>query len=435
MKKNKLLTSLLFITAALSLSACGLFNDDDIAVKNSYNPVVSEPEVDPDGKPAGGVIGHRIDAVKDAYCFKNIGYAKDGKIINTYKTGGANENQFNPNGGKDYEGDNFSNNYDLYVPDATPRKDKHVLILFIHGGAWVSGFKTDVNPYVHEFANKGYVTATIKYTLLSRDMNNSSLSIFRNLDEIDACIASIKSVLEELEFDTTKTELVIGGASSGSHLAMLYSYSRGDKCPINNIKFVINAVGPVDIKPDCWKSFKDEESGISSGLEKDNVDAMNLQPLSIAGEKDEQGNAVYWDNYQTVRVANGMCGIPNSKEAIEAAAIKNGEGKIVDIDSSNAAAKSMLDPDGGQDLLSVTYWIDKGVNHYKMIAAYAGKDTIVGVNQFATLQKRLDANSYTKGTDYKYTYFQNSNHQQISDQADHTAYTEFVNNIVAWCEA
>lgn len=435
MKKVKLLSAVLFVTSALTLSACSLFDDSDIAIKNSYNPVVSEPEEDPDGKPAGGVIGHRTDAVKDAYCFKNIGYAKDGKIANTYKAGGANVNQFNPNGGNDYEGDDFSNNYDLYVPDSTPRKDKHVVILFIHGGAWVSGFKTDVNPYVHEFANKGYVTATIKYTLLSRDMNDSTLSIFRNLDEIDACIASIKSVLEELEFDTTKTELVIGGASSGSHLAMLYSYSRGDKCPINNIKFIINAVGPVNIKPDCWKSFKNEENGISAGLEKDDVDPENLQSLSIAGEKDENGNALYWDNYQTVRIANGMCGIPNSKEAIEAAAIKDGEGKIIDIDNTNAAANSMLEAGGGEDKLSVTYWIDKGINNYKMIAAYAGKDTIVGVNQFATLQKTLDADGYTKGTDYKFTYFPSSNHQQISDEANHTAYTEFVDNIVAWCEA
>ena len=239
MKKNRLLSSVIFVSALLSLSACGLFNDNDIAIHNSYHQVASEPEEDPDGKPAGGVIGHRVDTVPDAYYFKNICYAQDGKIPNTYKTDGIHENKYNPNGGQDYDGDQTSNNYDLYVPDSTPRNDKHVVILFIHGGAWVSGFKTDVNPYVYEFANKGYVTATIKYTLLNRAMDDPTLSIFRDLDEIDACISSIKSVLSELEFDTSKTELVIGGASSGSHLAMLYTYSRGQDCPINNIKFVI----------------------------------------------------------------------------------------------------------------------------------------------------------------------------------------------------
>ena len=435
MKKNKLLTTLLFVTATLSLSACGLFNDDDIAIKNSYNPVVSEPEKDPDALEVDeGIEGHRVDAVPNAYCFKNIGYAKNGTIVNSYKTGGAHANAFNPNGGKDYAGDKTSNNYDLYVPDATPRNAKHTVILFIHGGAWVSGFKTDVNPYVHEFAKKGYVTATIKYTLLSRSMDNPELSIFRNLDEIDACITSIKEVLAKpaLGFDTTKSELVIGGASSGSHLAMLYSYSRGQDSPID-IKFVVDAVGPVDIKPDCWKSFKSdqEEAEVESGIEKDQINNENLAPLSIAGEKDENGNSLYWDKYQTMRIANGMCGLPNSKEAIENSAIKNGEGVITGVNEETDAAKSMLAANGGEDQMSVTYWMKKGVNKYPMVAAYAGKDTIVGVNQFASLQATLD----TESIDYDYTYFKNCGHTQISDQADHAAYTEFVKNIDDRCKA
>ena len=439
MMKNKLLSTILFITATFSLSACSLFNDDDIAIKNSYNPVVSEPEEDPDAlKISDDIVGHRVDAVPKAYCFKNIGYANNGVIPNTYKTGGANENSFNPNGGKDYTGDKTSNNYDLYVPDEelTPRNGKHVVILFIHGGAWVSGFKTDVNPYVHEFARKGYITATIKYTLLNRNMDDPSLSIFRNLDEIDACIASIKNVLAKsaLGFDTTKTELVIGGASSGSHLAMLYTYSRGQNCPISPIKFVVNAVGPTDIKKEAWASFKNEENGLNQGLEKDQVDPANLNPLGIAGEKDAAGNQLYWDEYQTIRIANGMCGMPSTKQEIEAAAVKDGEGKIVDV-SPNAATHKMTDTDGGEDQLSVTYWLKKNPNKIKMVAAYAGKDTIVGVNQFATLQSAFEDKSYVKGTDYKYTYFKNCNHTQISAEADTTAYEEFVNNIDAWCKA
>lgn len=433
MKKNRLLASILFVCGTLTLSACSLFNDNDIAISNSYHQVSTEPEQDPDGKPAGGVIGHRVDTVKDAYCFKNIGYANNGKIVNTYKAGGTHENKYNPNGGQDYSGDAKSNNYDLYVPDSTPRNDKHVVILFIHGGAWVSGFKTDVNPYVHEFANKGYVTATLKYTLLSRSMDNPALSIFRNLDEIDACIASIKSVLAELQFDTTKTELVIGGASSGSHLAMLYTYSRGQDSPID-LKFVVNAVGPVDIKEGAWRSFKDEEAGINAGLEKDDVDPANLNLLGIAGEKDENGNNLYWDNYQTMRIANGMCGMPYTKQQIEESAIKDGEGNITGV-QNNSVSTDLKGANGGEDLLSVTYWLKKSAVKYKMVAAYAGKDTIVGVNQFATLQTALEDKSYVSGTDYKYTYFKNSGHTQISKSADETAYNEFVTNVDNWCKA
>ena len=433
MKKVKLLSLMLFVTSALTLSACSLFDDSDIAIKNSYNPNVTEPEEDPNALVVSDDIkGHRVDAVPDAYCFKNIGYANNGVIPNTYKEdGGINKNGFNPNGGKDYEGDATSNNYDLYVPDSTPRNDKHVVILFIHGGAWVSGFKTDVNPYVHEFANKGYVTATIKYTLLSREMDDPTLSIFRDLDEIDACLSSIKNVLSSsaLGFDTSKTELVIGGASSGSHLAMLYTYSRGQHCPFENIKFVVNAVGPTDIKEGAWRSFQNEENGLNSGLGKNEIDPANLNPLSIAGEKDAEGNPVYWNPYQTLRIANGMCGMPNTKEEIESCT----SDKINVID--NAISQSMTDVGKGEDLLSVTYWINQSAVKYKMIAAYAGKDTIVGVNQFANLETALLDNSYVKDTDYKYTYFKMCGHADISKEKDETAYTEFVNNIDAWCKA
>ena len=91
----------------------------------------------------------------------------------------------------------------------------------------------------------------------------------------------------------------------------------------------------------------------------------------------------------------------------------------------------MLSANGGEDQMSVTYWMKKGVNKYPMVAAYAGKDTIVGVNQFATLQATLDA----QGIDYDYTYFKNCGHTQISDEADHAAYTEFVKNVDDRCKA
>ena len=428
MKNKRLLTSVIFVTALLSLSACGLFNDNDIAVRNSYNPVTPSSETDPDAKVVDGYEGHRVDNVKDAYCFKNVGYTNNGIIANTYKNGGAHENEFNPNGGQDYEGDDVSNNYDLYVPD-DPKKDTHgnyPVILFIHGGAWVSGFKTDVNPYVHEFANKGYITATIKYTLMKRSMDDPTLSLFRNLDEIDACIKAMKHMLGELGLDTDKTRLVIGGASSGSHLAMLYSYSRGNESDIP-LKFVINAVGPVDIKEDGWKCFTNEtEAALDGGLSASAIAAQaaasNISELRIAGEDP----AVNWNQYQTMRIANGMCGLPNSLADIEATAADESKTTVID----NAVSQSMLKNGGGEDQLSVTYWMNKGVNDFPMVAAYAGKDTIVGIAQYARLETALNTNSI----DHEYVYFRDQGHTQIAEEFNASKYTEFANYIDDWCE-
>ena len=428
MLNKKLIVTSLLMAGLFVLSSCSLFNDDDLVFKNVYNPVEDlEPEEDPTAVKAGGVTGKTVASVGNALCFKNISYATDDSIINTYKATGANHNEYNVNAGEDYFGSKSLNNFDLYVPNSAKKNDNHVVVLFVHGGAWVSGLKTDVNPYVHEFANRGYITATIKYTLLKKEMNDASLSIFRNLDEIDACIKTIKSCLEELEFDTTKTSLVIGGASSGAHLSMLYSYSRGNQSALP-IKFIIDAVGPVDIKPEGWKRFNsasDEvlDAGITySAIETQRTNG-NLGGLTIA---DGSSTPSVWNDYQTMRIANGMCGLPYTLEQVEATTDENKR----DIVNPNEASTSMLKVGGGEDLLSVTYWINS-VNKIPMICAYGGRDSVVGIAQYARLEHALDANSI----EHEFFYFKNSDHTEITKAKDETNYNAFLNKIDQWCQS
>ena len=422
MKKTRILFASLLGIFSLSLMSCSLFNDDDIKVKNEFKKY--EPATVETGVKAGDVYSKDVTDVPNTYCFKNISYATDESVLNTYKTGGVNENEFNVNNNQDYYANKSKNNYDLYVPKNIDKSKNNTIILFIHGGAWVSGFKTDVNEYVYEFAKKGYVSATIKYSLLKRSMDDSSLSIFRDLDEIDACIKSIKKVLkDDLGFDDTKLNLVIGGASSGAHLSMLYSYSRGDKCPLP-IKFIIDAVGPVDIKSNAWKRFNDaSDTVLNAGITKAAVDAQiaadNTSVLSVAGE------GYCWNEYQTAKIANGMCGIPYPVANIQASSTDEEH-----IDTPNAASNAMTKANGGEDSLSVTYWINNTTNRYPIVCAYAGKDSIVGINQYATLEPVLEANSIN----HEFVYFKNSDHTEISKKDDETQYNNLINKIINWCE-
>ena len=260
-------------------------------------------------------------------------------------------------------------------------------------------------------------------------MNDPSLSIFRNLDEIDACIASIKSVLGELGFDTTKTKLAIGGASSGSHLTMLYSYSRGHNSPIP-IKFLVDAVGPVDIKPENWKMFKhatDEvlDGGITASAIQTQDDASNLYKLPIADS--DKDTTRFWTPFETMRIANGMCGLPYPLEQIEETADENRDA----IANPNVASDSMTKPGGGEDLLSVTYWIGQTTNRYPIVCAYGGKDSIVGIAQYAKLETALDNYSIP----HRFVYFRDSDHTQIGKTFNETKYNEFLSYVNAWCEA
>ena len=418
--KKKLFLLPLLMCGMMGLSSCTLFNDDDIKVVNNYNPPSTTPEIDPDATIVQDVVGKYIDTLPNIMRFKSICYANNETIENTYKTSGVNHLAFNVNQGNDYFANKSSNNYDLYVPDSVNKNNSHTVILFIHGGAWVSGWKTDVNEYVQEFAKRGYITATIKYTLLKRAMNDASLSIFRNLDEIDACIKSIKTALEELEFDTSKTNLAIGGASSGAHLAMLYSYSRGNHSALP-IRFVIDAVGPVDIKQNAWKAFANPNTGKEAGITETAIASQSLVELPIAGE------GVNWNEYQTMKIANGMCGIPNSLSDIEASADENKE----HIAHPNAASHSITDANGGEDQLSVTYWLNKGINSYPIICAYAGMDSIVGINQYATLHPVLE-NLHIQND---FIYFKDCDHTDIKPEKDAEAYTTLINTIDNWCNA
>ena len=48
MKKNKLLTYLVLLGALVGLSSCSLFTDEDMSFENTYNPVTTAIEDDPD---------------------------------------------------------------------------------------------------------------------------------------------------------------------------------------------------------------------------------------------------------------------------------------------------------------------------------------------------------------------------------------------------
>ena len=72
---------------------------------------------------------------------------------------------------------NERNIYDLYIPYSTEyTKNKHNgIILFIHGGSWTSGNKSDMDYLARRYAKYGYITATLSYTLLLENYTDSNI--------------------------------------------------------------------------------------------------------------------------------------------------------------------------------------------------------------------------------------------------------------------
>lgn len=120
----------------------------------------------------------------------------------------------------------------------------------------------------------------MKVGKLLEENKKYNANIFRILDEITICIQSIKNFLKLEGFNTEKLEMVIGGASAGGHLSLLYGYSMKDSSPIP-IKFILDYCGPVTLDPDHWLKLKKDDQPL------DNID---IEDIENAKKKDLMEN-------------------------------------------------------------------------------------------------------------------------------------------------
>lgn len=123
------------------------------------------------------------------------------------------------------------------------------LLLFIHGGSYKSGKRSDYLAYLVSFAEKGYMTATVSYRLMRDGIYPAAIE-----DITDA----VTWLFENGEnYGYLPDRIAVIGGSAGAHLAMLAGYgwqnSRqkggNDYFSENehHIKVVVDIYGPVDI--------------------------------------------------------------------------------------------------------------------------------------------------------------------------------------------
>lgn len=135
---------------------------------------------------------------------------------------------------------------DLYIPENIQKPAP--LLVFIHGGGWKGGKRSDYLVYLAAFAQKGYLTATVSYRLLkdgpypacAEDITDAVNWFFRNG--------------ETYGYDPDRIALV--GGSAGAHLALLAAYgwekqTAADSLVLpenkHRIKAVVDIYGPVDL--------------------------------------------------------------------------------------------------------------------------------------------------------------------------------------------
>lgn len=136
-------------------------------------------------------------------------------------------------------GDMAHNRYDLYLPADAAKNDTLALILYVHGGSWLGGDKSEHHGDCYTGVQNGYATATMNYSLLGEE--NVSLATMQ--EEIDACIRHIVGFAAEKGAHIR--QMAIAGTSAGGHLAMLYAYGHSHALPL---RFAAVKVGPADFR-------------------------------------------------------------------------------------------------------------------------------------------------------------------------------------------
>jgi len=81
-------------------------------------------------------------------------------------------------------------------------------VVWIHGGAWISGSKENVNPYARILASKGFTTVTLNYTVAP----DATYPVA--LNQLNTALGFLIDNAQELRIDPNR--IVIAGDSAGS---------------------------------------------------------------------------------------------------------------------------------------------------------------------------------------------------------------------------
>lgn len=136
---------------------------------------------------------------------------------------------------------------DIFIPQRASKRQTNGCVLLIHGGSWSGGNKKEEELMCRYLASRGYIAATMNYSLYSAEDDTYSVSVV--MDEIDAALEKLVAFAEERGIVIDKA--ATSGYSAGAHLSMLYSFSRGDGAPVE-IVFTANMAGPAEISPELW---------------------------------------------------------------------------------------------------------------------------------------------------------------------------------------
>ena len=101
---------------------------------------------------------------------------------------------------------------DVYVPKNSEYTNKSLpVVVWTHGGAWISGDKTDTVPYFKRLADKGFVVVAVNYSLAPQKKYPYQI------EQLNKAHAFIKNNIQR--YNGNPSKIVLAGDSAGSQLS------------------------------------------------------------------------------------------------------------------------------------------------------------------------------------------------------------------------
>lgn len=136
-------------------------------------------------------------------------------------------------------GSETAQSMDVYLPQGRTTSNTKVIV-FIHGGSWSGGDKSDFDTDIPSIRSqlKDYAIFNINYRLANNGQNRYPAQ----MEDVQKAIEFITSKGDEYKIDPKKIALV--GVSAGAHMALLYAYKFD---PDKSIKAVVDLFGPTNL--------------------------------------------------------------------------------------------------------------------------------------------------------------------------------------------
>ena len=133
-------------------------------------------------------------------------------------------------------GSDTRHRYDLFLPPDTAVGPFHGVVMF-HGGGFVGGFRTEMEVFARQLAERGFVVVNAEYRLLP------GCSLWDTIH--DGC-SLLEYVQAQPQWNVDQWSIM--GRSAGGHIALMTAYlSKID------VTSVISEAGPTDFTPHLWE--------------------------------------------------------------------------------------------------------------------------------------------------------------------------------------